>query len=154
MLWFSIFWFTVGSDFWSVQEKKIFRKAVITENKDFQHIQNMVSSGTLIRYSYSCSLGNLPYNENTSYFAFSDEYCNMAFIILKCTVVLSANKHWKSVSQLQSKTVYQCVEYYYAMKKLKKFKQRIQADKKEGGGLDPVSVFSELRMLNGAFFSL
>lgn len=43
------------------------------------------------------------------------------------------------MSQLQSKTVYQCVEYYYAMKKLKKFKQRTQADKKEGG-LDSVSV--------------
>ncbi|XP_048123632.1 zinc finger protein 541 isoform X2 [Alosa alosa] len=67
-----------GSDFWSAQEKRVFRKAVITENKDFQRIQNM----------------------------------------------------------LQSKTVYQCVEYYYAMKKLKKFKQRTQEDKKEEGGLD------------------
>ncbi|XP_042562119.1 zinc finger protein 541 [Clupea harengus] len=67
-----------GSDFWCPQEKKLFRKAVVTVNKDFQRIQNM----------------------------------------------------------LQSKTVYQCVEYYYAMKKLKKFKQRTKGDKREGGGVD------------------
>ncbi|XP_024250358.1 zinc finger protein 541 isoform X1 [Oncorhynchus tshawytscha] len=66
-----------GSDDWSPQEKKLFRKALLTHEKDFQLIHSV----------------------------------------------------------LQTKSVTQCVEYYYAMKKLKKFKQRSRgSDKKEAVG--------------------
>ncbi|XP_041750138.2 zinc finger protein 541 isoform X1 [Coregonus clupeaformis] len=69
-----------GSDDWSPQEKKLFRKALLTHEKDFQLIHSV----------------------------------------------------------LQTKSVSQCVEYYYAMKKLKKFKQRSRgSDKKEAVGEEP-----------------
>ncbi|XP_062844999.1 zinc finger protein 541 isoform X3 [Trichomycterus rosablanca] len=63
-----------GSDRWSAQEIRLFRKALVSHNKDFQQIQKM----------------------------------------------------------LQTKSVVQCVEYYYATKKLKKFKRRSRADKTGG----------------------
>uniref|UniRef100_A0A674BQ25 Zinc finger protein 541-like n=1 Tax=Salmo trutta TaxID=8032 RepID=A0A674BQ25_SALTR len=72
-----------GSDYWSPQEKKLFRKALLTHEKDFQLIHSV----------------------------------------------------------LQTKSVTQCVEYYYAMKKLKKFKQRSRgSDRKEAVGEEPVSL--------------
>ncbi|XP_076867270.1 uncharacterized protein znf541 isoform X2 [Brachyhypopomus gauderio] len=59
-----------GSDHWSAQEMRTFRKALLNHNKDFQLIHNV----------------------------------------------------------LQTKSVAQCVEYYYAMKKVKKFKQRTKGE--------------------------
>uniref|UniRef100_A0A9J7ZIS9 Zinc finger protein 541 n=1 Tax=Cyprinus carpio carpio TaxID=630221 RepID=A0A9J7ZIS9_CYPCA len=67
-----------GSDHWTVQEIKVFKKALVDHDKDFQQIHNV----------------------------------------------------------LQTKSIAQCVEYYYNMKKLKKFKQCVRATNKkdEGGG--------------------
>ncbi|KAJ8342406.1 hypothetical protein SKAU_G00323340 [Synaphobranchus kaupii] len=66
-----------GSDQWSPREKRLFRRALVAHNKDFQLIHSV----------------------------------------------------------LQSKSVPQCVEYYYAMKKLKKFKLRTRGpDGKEEDG--------------------
>ncbi|KAI2664324.1 hypothetical protein H4Q32_002500 [Labeo rohita] len=62
-----------GSDHWTVQEMKVFKKALIDHDKDFQQIHNV----------------------------------------------------------LQTKSVAQCVEYYYNMKKLKKFKQCVRATNKK-----------------------
>ncbi|KAL0994035.1 hypothetical protein UPYG_G00116980 [Umbra pygmaea] len=69
-----------GSDDWSTQEKKLFRKALLTHDKDFQLIHSV----------------------------------------------------------LQTKSVRQCVEYYYTVKKLNIFKQRSRgSDNRLAVGLDP-----------------
>ncbi|KAL1274587.1 hypothetical protein QQF64_027401 [Cirrhinus molitorella] len=65
-----------GSDHWTPQEMKVFKKALIDHDKDFQLIHNV----------------------------------------------------------LQTKSVAQCVEYYYNMKKLKKFKQCVRATNKKNEG--------------------
>ncbi|KAF4113504.1 uncharacterized protein znf541 isoform X2 [Onychostoma macrolepis] len=66
-----------GSDHWTAQEMKVFKKALVEHDKDFQQIHNV----------------------------------------------------------LQTKSISQCVEYYYNMKKLKKFKQCVRAtNKKDDGG--------------------
>ncbi|KAJ8402167.1 hypothetical protein AAFF_G00370320 [Aldrovandia affinis] len=66
-----------GSDHWTTREKRLFRKALLTHNKDFRLVHSM----------------------------------------------------------LKSKSVPQCVEYYYAMKKQKKFKLRSRAsESKEEDG--------------------
>ncbi|XP_048045584.1 zinc finger protein 541 isoform X3 [Megalobrama amblycephala] len=68
-----------GSDHWTAQEMKVFKKALVDHDKDFQQIHNV----------------------------------------------------------LQTKSIAQCVEYYYNMKKLKKLKQRGRAAiKKDGCGED------------------
>ncbi|XP_063060089.1 zinc finger protein 541 isoform X2 [Engraulis encrasicolus] len=47
--------------------------------------------------------------------------------------VITEHKDFQRIQKiLQTKTVYQCVEYYYAMKKLKKFKNRSHTDRQEG----------------------
>ncbi|CAM4535478.1 unnamed protein product [Leuciscus chuanchicus] len=66
-----------GSDQWTAQEMKVFKKALVDHDKDFQQIHNV----------------------------------------------------------LQTKSIAQCVEYYYNMKKLKKLKQRGRAiNRKDGCG--------------------
>ncbi|KAF4073176.1 hypothetical protein AMELA_G00255940 [Ameiurus melas] len=68
-----------GSDHWTSQEKRLFKKALLSQTKDFQLIHKV----------------------------------------------------------LQTKSVAQCVEYYYAMKKLKKFKQRCrQIENTDGSGMN------------------
>ncbi|KAL6463470.1 hypothetical protein MHYP_G00278610 [Metynnis hypsauchen] len=73
-----------GSDQWNTQERKLFRKALLKHNKDFQLIHNM----------------------------------------------------------LQTKSVSQCVEYYYAMKKLKKLKQRKRVEKADRTAQNSVEFHS------------
>ncbi|KAL7838484.1 hypothetical protein AOLI_G00268880 [Acnodon oligacanthus] len=73
-----------GSDQWNTQERKLFRKALLKHDKDFQLIHNM----------------------------------------------------------LQTKSVSQCVEYYYAMKKLKKLKQRKRVEKADRTAQNSVEFHS------------
>ncbi|XP_052413029.1 zinc finger protein 541 [Carassius gibelio] len=75
-----------GSDHWTVQEMKVFKKALVEHDKDFQQIHNV----------------------------------------------------------MQTKSIAQCVEYYYNMKKLKKFKQCVRAsNKKDECGEISAFKFSE-----------
>ncbi|XP_016372786.1 zinc finger protein 541 [Sinocyclocheilus rhinocerous] len=75
-----------GSDHWTAQEMKVFKKALVEHDKDFQQIHNV----------------------------------------------------------LQTKSIAQCVEYYYNMKKLKKFKQCVRAtNKKDEGGAISAFKYSQ-----------
>lgn len=73
-----------GSDHWTAQEMKVFKKALVDHDKDFQQIHNV----------------------------------------------------------LQTKSIAQCVEYYYNMKKLKKLNRRGRAVNKKDGCGENANVFN------------
>ncbi|KAG1957521.1 zinc finger protein [Pimephales promelas] len=77
-----------GSDKWTAQEMKVFKKALVDHDKDFQQIHNV----------------------------------------------------------LQTKSIAQCVEYYYNMKKLKNFKRRGRAVNKKHGCGENAKVFNSFQV--------